>query len=173
MPRYFCAVIDPCTKPLKPSTMHLHQDEQKLFHTHRDKIILTNERICMNDKSYGRAYSITIFLEDISSVETRYKSSPGWLFVAVLCLCYGLFGLVYAGSITALTITMLTGLLCLAFWWFSRTHRVSIQAHSGKALEFLAGTFSEEQLTRFIDTLLQAKARRSRELLSGARAIAV
>lgn len=55
--------------------MKLLPNENKLLTLNEDKIILTNLRIQMTDSVWGQSFSISIFLEDISSIESKYKSN--------------------------------------------------------------------------------------------------
>ncbi len=57
-------------------------DEEILVTSNQDTIVLTNQRIHMSDKQWGRTYQITIFLENISSIEVLYKSNPLFIIIA-------------------------------------------------------------------------------------------
>ncbi len=55
--------------------MKLLPNEEKLITSNEDRIILTNFRITKRDEIWGKSYRISIFLEDISSIEVHFKSN--------------------------------------------------------------------------------------------------
>jgi hypothetical protein len=71
--------------------MQLLPNEEILVSSNQDKVILTNQRIHLSDSEWGKSYQITIFLEDISSIEMLYKSNPLLLVLAAVCFLVGLF----------------------------------------------------------------------------------
>lgn len=46
--------------------MYLLTNEIEILSSNENKVILTNQRIHLEDKEWGHSYNITIFLEDIS-----------------------------------------------------------------------------------------------------------
>ena len=62
----------------KASTCHiqLFLNEEILVTTNQDKIVLTSQRVHLNDKDWGRSYHVALFLESISFIENIYKSNP-------------------------------------------------------------------------------------------------
>ena len=150
--------------------MKLFPKEHEILSSNENKIILTNHRIQMNDKEWGRSNSITIFLEDISSMQTLYKSNILWLILGALCLLFSVYSFLtleqYYGDTSPIKIAFVLGLIFLALWWFSKRHIISIHSDGGKPLEFLVNRMSDSQIEDFIDKVQLAKAQRINELFS-------
>jgi hypothetical protein len=68
--------------------MMLLSNEEELISSNGGKIILTNQCIHQDDREWGNAYSITIFLEDISSIEMRYSSNMIFLILGILAALF-------------------------------------------------------------------------------------
>lgn len=148
--------------------MTLHQNEHEILSSNENKIILTNQRIQMNDKEWGRSYSVTIFLEDISSMQILYKSNILWIIIAALCLLYSVISFLtmgdYYSDTDSIKIAFVLGLIFLALQWFSKRHIISIHSDGGKPLEFLVNRMPDAQIEDFIDKVQLAKAERMNEL---------
>src|ERR1035437_6886714 len=71
--------------------MTLFANEEQLVTSNGNKVILTSHRIQMTDSDWGSSYSIVIFLEDISSIETRYKSNIIFLILGCLGILFGFY----------------------------------------------------------------------------------
>lgn len=117
--------------------MKLLPNEEKLITSNADQVVLTDHRILLNERVWGRAYTNSIFLEDISSIETEYKSNPLLLILATLCILGGIYldSVSYHSRGNAL-IGCILGVFLLAIWWFGRNHIVSIEPNGGSALRF-------------------------------------
>lgn len=106
---------------LKPQKMKLLKNEEKLLSSNADKIVLTNQRIMMAEKVWGKSIKISICLEDISSVEIHYRSYIVFLILGIilalaeLIMIIGDFGNFRFGGI-------LLGIIFIAIWWFTRKH---------------------------------------------------
>jgi len=145
--------------------MTLFPDEQELMSSNGHKVVLTSQRIHMNSQSWGHAYQVTLFLEDISSVTLRYKSNVAFIVVAILCFLCSVPALLYFDSDnSSFTASLVTGLVFLTLWWFSRKHLISIHPHGGRPLEFEVDTISGLQLENFLHKLQWAKAQRINKL---------
>jgi hypothetical protein len=143
--------------------MTLLPNEHEVLTSNENKIVLTNKRVHMTDKEWGRSYSITIFLEDISTTQTLYKSNILWLILAVLSLL--LFAYTFIASdryydMTPVKVSFVVGLIFLALYWFSRRHIISIHSDGGKPLEFLVNKMSDQQIEHFFDKVQSAKEER-------------
>ena len=71
--------------------MKLLPNEEKLITSNEDKIVLTNHRIQMTDSFWGQSFTISIFLEDISSIEIKYKSNILLLILGAICVLGGFY----------------------------------------------------------------------------------
>ena len=148
--------------------MTLHPNEHEIVSSNKSKIILTNQRIQMNEKEWGRSHSITIFLENISSMQKLYKTNIFWIILAGLCLLFSVFSFLTRGDLyydsSPFTISFVLGLIFLALWWSSRRHIISIHSDGGKPLEFSVKRMPDYFIEDFIDKVQLAKAQRIDEL---------
>jgi len=145
--------------------MTLFPNEQELISSNGHKVVLTSQRIHMNSQSWGHAYQVTLFLEDISSVRLLYTSKTIFIAIAVLFFLYSLLAaLLSDGSSPPLILALIAGLVCLVLWGLSRKHIVSIHPHGGRPLEFEVNAISGLQLENFLHKLQWAKAQRVNKL---------
>jgi hypothetical protein len=144
--------------------MQLFPDEEILVTSNQDKIVLTSQRVHLNDKEWGRSYQITLFLENISSIENVYKSNPVLLVFAVLGLIVGLVTVdrAYEGGLTFGAFTV--AVIFLLLWLNSRRHVVTISSNGGAKLNFLVEGMGEAQVQDFVDKVQAAKAGRMNQL---------
>lgn len=148
--------------------MRLHENENEILTSNGGKVILTNQRIQMNDKEWGRSHSITIFLEDISSIQVIYKTNPLFLFLSVLCVV--LLPLSFFSSSNFYTDTKPTQILftaaviCLTVWLVSKHRTISIHPDGGRPLEFTVGKMSKEEIEEFVEEVQLAKMKRMHEI---------
>jgi hypothetical protein len=144
--------------------MTLFANEEQLVTSNGNKVILTSHRIQMTDSDWGSSYSIVIFLEDISSIETRYKSNIIFLILGCLGILFGFYlsSQTYSGG--SLNIGFIGGIILLALWWFSRKHVISISSDGGSSLNFQVGQMSKDQIENFTDNVQSAKEKRINQL---------
>lgn len=142
--------------------MTLFSNEHIISSSNGGKIILTNQRIHMNDTEWGKSYKITIALEDISSIEYLYKSNILWLALAIISGIMG--GLTYVNGASAeqeLVLYFFGGaLFFLLLWALSKRQTVSITPNGGKPLQFLTENMREEAVEDFLYQLQLSKAQR-------------
>jgi hypothetical protein len=145
--------------------MQLLPDEEILVTSNQDKVILTNQRVHLTDKQWGRSYQIILFLENISSIENVYKSDPVFLIVAALGLAVGLVTVEreYEGGVAFAAFTV--ALVFLVLWLNSRSHMVTISSNGGGKLNFLVAGMSEGEVQEFVDKVEAAKAGRINQFL--------
>ena len=150
--------------------MTLLTNEYEILSSNENKIILTNQRIHMNEKDWGRSYSITIFLENISSIEIRYNSNIIFL---VLGIISGLFCAAnyfssdrYSGNDNMLGYALIATIFFFLLYWFSKRHVISLSSNGGKPLNFKVSQMKDYAIEDFVDKLQEAKAQRMRDLLN-------
>ena len=149
--------------------MTLLPNELEVVTSNEDKIVLTNKRIQMTQKDWGRSYKISIFLEDISSTQVIYKSNILWLILSILSLLYFAITLMqndrfgYSDK-TSMQVSFVIGIIFLALYWFSRRHVISIHSDGGKPLEFMVNRMSDTEIEHFFDKVQLAKDERMQEL---------
>lgn len=141
--------------------MLLLPTESEILNSNNNKIILTDHRIHMNQKGWGDSYDITIFLEDMSSIEVRYNSSIAFLILSIAssiftALIY--FNLdSYSKNESFLVYTLLAAILFIILYWLSRRHVISITSNSGKAINFQINRMSDDEIEDFLFKVQEAK----------------
>ncbi|MEO6289130.1 MAG: hypothetical protein ABIO76_04385 [Ginsengibacter sp.] len=140
--------------------MTLLPNEEKLVISNGDKIILTTHRIRLKDRDWYGSYSMDIFLEDISSIETKYKGNVIFLILGCLALSSTLYFSMREYTSGSLSFNFIAGIVLLVLWWFSRKHLVSITSHGCTSLVFETGKIPREQVENFIYKIQLAKAKR-------------
>lgn len=140
--------------------MQLLPGEENLVTSNQDKLILTSHRIHLTDKQWGRSYQITIFLENIASIENVYKSNLTFLLISALGLLLGLATVgrevdekVSFGSFVA-------AVIFLILWSNSRKHVVTIASNGGGKLNIPVEGTNEAFVNDFVDKLEAAKGAR-------------
>lgn len=142
--------------------MKLLPNELEVVTSNDNKIILTNHRIQMNDSMWGQSFFISIFLEDISSIETKYKSYIFFLILAGISVLGGIFGVV-SGNEEAF-LSLIFGGIFFAAWWFTRKHVISISSNGGSSLNFIVQGMGNEQINDFVYKVSLAKQTRVNQL---------
>lgn len=153
--------------------MMLLSNETELVSSNGRKIILTNQRVHMTDREWGNDYSITIFLEDISSIETRYSGNMLLFGISLVAAAFCFYFYV-SGNNDAMAgihtrseeISSTAAIVFFLFYWLSRKRIVSITSHGGKALNFEVGSLPEIEIQKFITQVQEAKLQRVGELRS-------
>lgn len=151
------------SRELKRIKMKLLQNEEKLQSSNADKIVLTNQRILMQEEVWGKSYKISIFLEDISSIETHFKSNTLFLIIGIILAVAGLL-LNSTGIKDTSAIGLIIGGIFIALWWFSRKHLVTIASNGGSSLNVFVQQMSEEKIEELVTIVQEAKLKRVNEL---------
>lgn len=140
--------------------MDLLLNEKLIISSNDDKVVLTNYRVFMKNKSWVNNYYISIFLEDISSVENKYTSKIMYLFYALFSVLTSIISI----NITNINIQqiltsigVLAALIFFVLWSKSRKNIISITSNGGTKLEFLVDGMSEKNIENFINDVLNAK----------------
>ena len=141
--------------------------EHDILSSNNGTVILTSHRVSMNEKEFGRSYNITIFLEDLSSVEAKYHANVSLMIIACIAAIFFIFTLVGARTDINNSVQIISAILAIIFflaYWFSRQHIVSISSNGGRSLNFRINGSYDEQVEHFIDKVLLAKAQRTSDL---------
>jgi hypothetical protein len=144
--------------------MNLLSNESILVKSNDDMIILTNLRIYMAYRRGGRDYQITIFLEDISSIENAYKSNIYYLVLAALSFLTGILNIGTTGSIGPTYFGLILGGIFLSLWLSTRGQQVTFYSKGGSALRFFVDHMSEQQIEDFIHKVEEARLQRLKRL---------
>lgn len=143
--------------------MKLLPNEEKLITSNEDKIILTNHRIQMRDSVLGQSFTVSIFLEDISSIEIKYKSNILLIILSAICVLAGFYMAGQRGSEDMIGGLVLGGIF-FAIWWFTRKHIVSISSDGGASLNFMVQGMGDDKIADFIHNVSLAKQTRVNQL---------
>ena len=146
--------------------MQLLPNEERLVSSNQDKVVLTNQRINLSDKEWGRSYQITIFLENISSIENLYKSNVIFVLLAAVSFLVGIMTLSEVrGDNGTLTFgSFVAAIFFLILWFSSRRHVVTIASNGGGKLNFTVDGMTAGQVEDFIDKVQAAQAKRITDL---------
>lgn len=144
--------------------MKLLPNEEQLFISKNKKMILTNHRVQLVEREWGQSSSITIFLEDISSIETKFKSDIWLLILAPLIILGGFFlGGFYVGAIASLA-GIILGSLSIAIWWATRKRHISISSGGGSQLNFAPHGMDTNKINDLVQAVMIAKQTRVNQL---------
>lgn len=146
--------------------MMLLSNEEELVSSNGGKIILTNQRIHQDDKEWGNAYTITIFLEDISSIEMRYSSNMIFLILGIVSALFCSYSFMSDSDGSPAGISLIATIGFFVVYWMSRKHIVSITSHGGKALNFEAASLPEYEMQKFLSQVQEAQLQRRDQLRS-------
>ena len=144
--------------------MNLLSGEHLLVSSNDDKIILTDQRIHMRDKIWGRSYQITIFLEDISSIEHLYRNNILYIILAMLSFFLSVISINSGAGIPAIYACFIVGGIFLSLWLGSRQRLIKISSKGGGALCFIIEGMDETYIEDFLYKVQEAKSNRLKEL---------
>lgn len=127
-----------------------------------DTIVLTNQRIQLAKRSWDSAHSVTMFLEDISSIEKSSRNNITLLILGILLL--GAAVVAYLQGLVAdqtqLAIILTTAIVMIILWLASIQHIIKISSKGGSSINIVVGGNKKEQVDSFIDQVLLAKGGR-------------
>jgi hypothetical protein len=144
--------------------MNLLSGERLLVSSNDDKIILTDQRIHMTDKIWGKSYQITIFLEDISSIEHLYRNNIFYVVLAMLSFFLAVISIGSGANVATIYGGLIVGGLFLTLWLGSRQRLIKISSKGGGALCFIIEGMSEAYIDEFLHKVQEAKANRLKDI---------
>jgi hypothetical protein len=145
--------------------MKLQANENIILNSDDNKVVVTNLRIRMQEKEWGRFYTINIYLEDISSIQTNYKSYVILLILACLAFIGGISEVMnLRADEHSNMLAFIIGTILLLAWFFTKTRIVSFYPDGGKPLVFSANKMDEVRVQDFIEKVQVAKTERIKEL---------
>lgn len=145
--------------------MQLLSNEETLVTSESERLILTNQRIRLKDKQWGRSHTVIIFLEDISSIENLYKSNILYLVLAGIGLLVGVIALDDRYNSNIRNGAFIAGIVFVLLWLNSRKHVVTISSDGGAKLNFFVEGMGETEVEEFLDNVSSAKAARVLDLM--------
>lgn len=147
--------------------MNLLSNESVLVRSNDDKIILTNLRIHMTSTKWGKTYQITIFLEDISSIENVHKGNGFYLILAIISFLLSMlnaYNNVNRENIPAIYGGIILGGIFLSLWLSTRGHQVTFASKGGSSLNFMVDQMNDQQIEDFIQKVQEARLQRIKQL---------
>lgn len=146
--------------------------EEIIANSNKNIVVLSNQRIQMTWKEWGRSYYNCIFLEDISSVEVRYRSRIIFLVLMILCFLFSIWVFMinnYHGELRPEASTVLVGgiglgLLFFLLWRLSRKHVISISPNGGSVMDIDVKGMNHKYIEDFTDKILQTKLERVQQI---------
>lgn len=144
--------------------MKLLPKEEKILMSNEDKLILTDHRIYMIDSILGQSFLISMFLENISSLEVKYRSRVLYLLLSLIGIIAGLIVWIMQEGIELALGLIAFGILFLILWWFSRTHIIVISSDGGSPMIFKLEGMKNELINDFIYEVSLAKQNRIKYL---------
>lgn len=139
--------------------MQLLNGEKQIDIFSKAGIILTNFRLIQSNNSNTGSYLLEVFLEDISSIETKYENDFSLICLAVFFALLQIYLLVnfhkdyyYAGAVIAA--------ICAVLWWRSRKFSIVATAKGGSKLKFAVGRIKDATVYNFIAAIQKAKLER-------------
>ncbi|MDB3906101.1 DUF6232 family protein [Crocinitomicaceae bacterium] len=134
----------------------LLQGESIITQSGGGQITLTNYRIRMTNKRFGKANIISIPIHKISSVEVNYHSFLMALIMGVLLIAFGLLMGVSNNGGPAMAGIIFIGIIGVIYYFVTRRHVVEITSDGGKALRFESKGLKQEALNKFLNQVEQA-----------------
>ncbi|HEY4207832.1 MAG TPA: hypothetical protein VGM31_13505 [Puia sp.] len=145
--------------------MNLLSNEIILVKSNDDTIILTNLRLHMTSRKWGKTYQTTIFLEDISSIENAYKNNISYLIFAIIAFFAGVVYITTNRYLIVYTyMAFIMGGIFLSLWLSFRGQTVTFCSKGGQSLSFFVDRMNSEQVDDFIHKVEEARLRRIRQL---------
>ena len=146
--------------------MNLKDKEEKILVSDNQEVILTNIRISNEVKSFFKSSYITVFLEDISSVEKGFEFDFTFLKFAIYSIIAAvLFSVFQSFKIEELYLLLQFGLslsvlfivLSIILFFLSKRRYIIIESMGGKLLLMNLRKMSDKNIDEFVKVLLEAK----------------
>lgn len=146
--------------------MKLISNEFEILKTTNSKVILTNKRIFLNKNFNDYSKTISIFLENISSIETSYKSNLTLKIISGIFLLSTIyFGLTnYENNNNPTNLSLILAIVFYLLFWFSRQNVIIISSNGGGILSFLTRGMNPKEIEDFIHKVNETKNYRINEL---------
>ncbi len=139
--------------------MKLLPNEEKIMNFNNDVITLTNLRVNLTDIKWGQTYSNNIFLENISSVETKFTSSP-------LLIIFSLISIIVSILLKEdfLLFGIILSVVLLFAWLVTRKFVLLVSSNGGSSIAFQVHNIDDEEIANFIYEIFLAKQKRINQI---------
>lgn len=128
-----------------------------------DDFVLTNFRVQIGKDGWGSSSYMCIFLENISSIETRYKSNPYLLWLALLSVPvtgYIIRNFSQIPEREQFLPLFIPAAIILFIWFVTRKNTIRISSNGGSALELVTSDISKDKVYDSINAINEAKRKR-------------
>lgn len=135
-------------------------NEEKLLAYNGADLILTNQRVSIEDRRLG---DVNFFLEHITAINTGQKGYKVLLIPGCLSVLTGLVLLV-AGISNQFQIFLIAGIIMLLFWWATKKSVLSIVSDKGIVSSVDVDIMTKDEIQSMIDDIEEARRSRIKEL---------
>lgn len=135
-------------------------NEEKLLAYNGNDLILTNQRVSIEDRRLG---DVNFFLEHITAVAAVQKGYKVLLVPGCMAVLAGLVLLV-TGNTNQFQIALIAGIIMLLFWWATRRSVISIASDKGIVSDVDVDIMTKEEIQSMIDDIEEARISRMKEL---------
>jgi len=147
--------------------MKLLPDEKNLFFASlsEGQVILTTHRVQLNEPGFWgkQSFATGIFLEDISSIELKYKGKLWLLILIGVCVFCGVCGYLVSEDTTRVGGFLLASIIFI-IWLLTRQRTISISSHGGASIDFIPRYMNDEKIDDFLYEVSLAKQTRANQL---------
>jgi hypothetical protein len=144
--------------------MRLLPNEEELCIVNDSKFVLSNYRIEMRKKDWGESIMISIFLEDISSIQIKYTSIIAFLILGIFCILAGLYRGMYLDKSGEMIGGLIIGVIFFIIWAISRKHVISIFPNGGSPMIIDISGMSDDKISDLMHKVSLAKQTRVNQL---------
>ena len=131
----------------------LFQGERVITRSDGDTLVLTNKRVRYTERRNHRLYVVSILLQNIQSIDIRYRSKMVFL---VLSLVFFYLMLLLSGNQPMAMTNFFLGTGLLIYYFTTIQHVCSIHTGKGDSITFKANLMKEEELLAFVNQVEQA-----------------
>lgn len=135
-------------------------NEEKLLAYNGNDLILTNQRVSIEDRRLG---DVNFFLEQITTVTAVQKGYKVLLVPGFLAVLAGMVLLV-TGNTNQFQMPLIAGIIMLLFWWATRRRVISIASNKGIVSDVDVDIMTRDEIQSMIDDIEEARISRIKEL---------
>jgi hypothetical protein len=131
------------------------EGEELISESQNGVCTLTNYRIYYSDVQFGKAYFLSILLENISSVEISYRSN-------IFILLFGILSVIIGVAVReALVLGLIFGMILILAYFLSRRHYIVISPNGGVKMKLLVKGMKTSEVLKFHNQIEQAIIKRT------------
>ena len=131
----------------------LFQGERVIARSDGDTLVLTNKRVRYSEIRNHQLYVVSILLQNVQSIDIRYRSKLAFLVVSLVLFYFTLLG---SGSQLMNIFNFILAAGLLIYYFTTIQHVCAIHAGKGESITFKADLMKEEELLAFVNTVEEA-----------------